>query len=702
MDLNDRVKRKLADGAFLDTGADTATEVRRVRRLQRKAAGTPSPTGGGSVRPASSRINDPLWYWNQGGAFPYKPDTEEGLQKLREFCRFVALAHPVLGPAVEVYSKFPLNGMELDCKDPSVKEWHEEQFFDRLDYENFLVSLGAQYWTDGEAWPLGSFNESMGIWEDDELIRPELCRPVASPFSSEPRFEIQLPDSLRKILTEQRPVHEYQRLREAYPELLRFCGDDDWMPMSNVLLRFVKHGSDPFHERGIPIMYRAVRSVVQEEMLLSAVEAVASRMYTPLVMFKLGASAADLGTNVNWVPTPADIAKFEETLDAAMAADYRVLTYHFAVDVQMVFGRENMPRLDGDFDRIMESQLQVFGLSKTMLSGAEGGQTYAADALNRDLVTQKLRTFQRTIQAFYRDRALVVAEAQEHYDYELKGGRRIPIMEQVLEIDEEGNEVIVEQPKLLIPEIQFASMNMRDDATQRQLLEALADKGVPISNDLRLMNLPIDLAEQRERKAKEQIDDAVEAQRVRQRTYEALRDENLPIPQDLVDDFGPKAHPAPQQDTAEPPVTAETEPRIPTIGIDDPADTSALAPTADELASDPTLSRDPVGQQRGEEGVVVPMPRNRLMDRMTNPSRPPESDEQRAGMPRASVLATLVAEKEMDSPSASDDLPDLPEWSVMVDGPRHVGARRVRTARSITQDDLDYASRKDSPRKVPT
>ena len=149
----------------------------------------------------------------------------------------------------------------------------------------------------------------------------------------------------------------------------------------------VTHNSDKFHHRGLPIMMRAFRALYQEEMLNAAMDSIASRLYTPLILVRLGASATDLGTDSAWVPTPQQLEEFQESLDIALAADFRVLTSHFATEVDLVFGREAMPDFGPDFDRLLDKQLLAFGLSRTMLMGGAGDQTYAADAINRDLVS---------------------------------------------------------------------------------------------------------------------------------------------------------------------------------------------------------------------------------------------------------------------------------------------------------------------------
>jgi hypothetical protein len=439
---------------------------------------------------------------------------------------------------------FVLEGNLLtgNCKDEALVDFYSTLFFDQLDYEDFLVDVGREKWTVGEAWPLGSFNETLGVWEDDELLNPDDIDVIRSPFLKEPRFEMRLPKVLRDIIETRQPQWEFEALMRSYPELKNFVGDEARMPVSNVLLKQIKFKADTFSLRGLPILMRGFRAIMQEEMLNAAQDAIASRLYTPLVLAKLGASATDLGTNNPWIPTEDDLSDFEESLDAALAGDFRVLTHHFALQMESVFGREAMPNFDADFERLVERQLQVFGMSKTMLSGAGQGETFAADAINRDLISQLLTGHQRDLNRLFMDRARVVAEAQEHYDYEERGGKRYVVMEEIYEVDEEtGEGRIVEQPKLLVPELKFKAMTMKDEENERALVEALRASGIPISMKTRMWNLPIDLDDEVQRVRDEQVQMAVEAEETRKATFLALDAAGLPIPEDLNRDFRAKA-----------------------------------------------------------------------------------------------------------------------------------------------------------------
>jgi hypothetical protein len=347
-----------------------------------------------------------------------------------------------------------------------------------------------------------------------------------------------------------------------------------------------------------------------------------------------------------------------------------MLTHHFAVDITSVFGRENMPRLDTDFDRLTKKQLQVFGLSETMLSGASGGQTYAADALNRDVVSNLMTGYQKRLKKFCQHRALVVAEAQEHYDYEKRGDQRFPVLEEeVLEVDEEtGKERIVQQPKLLIPEMRIRNATLQDEETQRAFLEALRAAGIPISMETRLTNVPVDLEDEVERAAEEQISQAVKAQEVRKETYLRLRDAGLPIDPQLETDFGAKVLISVQP--ALPGMVDEFGEVLPSVGNSAPGSTAPLAPT---VLDRPIESGEGVpvvpGQTAGPAAASVAGPDAKVLKLPRNRIRPPESDEQRAKMPKA-------RKGSLNGDGSDDEADDGYDESPLIDGPSHVGMRR--------------------------
>lgn len=630
---------------------DVVTEMRRNRRLgsMRRTGATGATPGmgpaGANVSFATGRPRDPMFYWRQNN-IPYDVTKDDELKKIREFCRLLYLTHPVVAMCTDIFTKFPLQGMDLECKDDQLTDFYGTLFFDQLDYPNYLLDIGREYWLVGEAWPLGSFNEILGVWDDDELLNPDDVQVERSPFLKDPRFLIRLPETLRRVLQERSPAWEYEKLMQSYPELAAYAGRDSLMPVSNILLKQLRFKGDTFHKRGIPILMRGFRAIVQEEMLNAALDAIADRLYTPLVLAKLGASATDLGTAVPWIPTQNDLENFEEAVDAALAGDFRIITHHFATDMQPVFGRENMPDLSADFDRVLDRILMIYGLSRTMLNGAEQGETYAADALNRDVVSQLLTHYQEIIRSFYKDRALVVAEAQEHFDYDVRGGRRYVKMEEVLEVDEEsGEQRIVEQPALLVPDMTFKTMTLANEQDERQFREMLNQAGVPIPYQRRLQGTGMDLDDIIEKRKTENVALAIAEQETRKEIFKALRAAGLPLPQDLIDDFQPKPI-----TPGVSPMAAGQDMAIPMLG-QDPAELPALAPSMEDEQDDEDQQMEGEGApiQTGPDGgqVIMMPPSNQAEE---GDQRPPESDEQRRNMPKP---AYRYFKRQKDAPRAS-------------------------------------------------
>ena len=617
-------------GVEFEGMTEQVREARKNRRVNARLArqgtfartATAGPGGASAgfsdIQFATGRPRDPLFYWRQNN-LPYDFSQNEELAKVRAFTRLLYTTDPIIGSCVDIFSRFPILGGHVECKDSRIEDFYGEEFYDEdhLDYEEFLEDTGREYYIAGEAWPFGTFNEDLGIWDNEELLNADDIKVERSPFLKDPRYFIKLPWTIRQILQTRQPVWEYNRLIHEYPELVAYTSENSFMPVSNILLNQIKFKADTFNVRGIPLLTRAMRSVLQQEMLNTAMDAIADRLYTPLILCKLGASATDLGTTQPWIPDEDDLENFELALDAALAGDFRALIYNFAVEMENVFGREQMPDLTPDFERIEDRILQTFGLSRTFLTGAQEGQTYAADALNKELVTQLMTRQQKRWRSHFRKRAKVIAEAHEHYDYNEHGGKRYVITEEVLEDDEEtGEKHLVEQPKLLIPELKFRVLNLKDEDTTRQFIEALRASGVPISQRTRTRGLELDLDEESEISQDESVEQAVAEQETRKRQYLELRQRGLPITDELRQDFDPRV-----QLEAMPPMGAAPPGGTPRQGMEDqPLPNLAPGPEDEELEEP-----EPGEEAEEDEG---PPPGEQSQ-------RPPESDEEREGMPTA-------------------------------------------------------------------
>ncbi len=313
-----------------------------------------------------------------------------------------------------------------------------------------------------------------------------------------------------------------------------------------MLLRQIAFRANPWDDHGTPILLRALRTLIHQEKLLASQDAIAERLYSPLILAKLG--AVDLGDNQGpWIPGPEELDAFRDDLDLALASDFRLIVHHFGVEVQNVFGREQVPNLNDDFDRIERQLMQVFGVNPSLLSAGSNSQPYASSALQAEFMNQILRTYQGFLKKHFQKRAMVVAEAQGHYAYEKKGDTRVPIYENVKEIDEQGNIKIVRKRKLLIPKLEMSVLDMRDEATERMYRQQLRAMGYPVSDRQMSIGITKEWKDSLEEMQEEQIMKTIATQRAKSSAYESLVNQGLPIPPDLAQEMAALAGSGPQE-----------------------------------------------------------------------------------------------------------------------------------------------------------
>jgi len=498
----------------------------------RKLSGFSSSMGGGDVFAAIPRFYSPLEYFEQT-QIPYDINNKKHRFELYKWLDLFYRTHYLIPILVDIFTRFPLVGVDFFGPDESLNDFYRELFFDRLDYEQFMVDMGREYWCFGQSFPMGTFNEILGIWESEELMDPTLVEVKRFPIIGGEQFFIVPPKELVDLVKNRRPAPQFALLEKNYSDLIPFLQNGRNIPVSDVLMKQVAFKASPRDLYGTPILLRSLRTLMHEEKLLASQDAIAERLYSPLILAKLGVQ--DMGAGrMPWVPGPQEISSFRNDLDIALSSDFRLIVHHFGIDIQNVFGRENMPRLDNDFDRIERRIMQSFGVNPQLLSGGNASTPYASSALQAEFLNQILRTYQNFLKRHISDRAKIVAEAQGHYAYEKRGDTRVPIYEEVLVHDEDGNQRIERRKKLMIPEVRMKVLDLRDEATQRQFILSLKQQGIPIPDQHAAMGMDYDFDESLDQVEEELVKKTVAQQKAKVKAYNILLALNLPVPQDLL------------------------------------------------------------------------------------------------------------------------------------------------------------------------
>jgi hypothetical protein len=307
------------------------------------------------------------------------------------------------------------------------------------------------------------------VWSSEEILNPDRIRVSKSMFVDQERVQLLVKDMVESLRSgpmgttdpNESPSEarqrqwEYDQLVRNYPEILEAATQDDGLDMSDALISRLVNKASPWDLRGTPMMLRSFRTLMMEESLNAAQDAVCDRLYSPLILATLGIE--NLGDGEPWIPDESDLDDFRDDMQQALAADFKLIVHNFGVQVQNVFGRESVPRFDQDYDRVDQKLMQAWGIGQALIMGGSAGSgTYASSALNREVCEQLMKSAQRKVIRHMKKRMEVIAEAQQHYDYEIKGGDRVPVYREIVEEDSDtGEEHIVRVPKLLTPDVKF-------------------------------------------------------------------------------------------------------------------------------------------------------------------------------------------------------------------------------------------------------
>ena len=427
---------------------------------------------GANLQMAMPKIRTPLGSLEDKNV-PFNVEDRKELSECRRWARAFYVTHDLVPLLVDIYARFPLVGLEFKSTDPLIEKFYTSMFLDDLDYENFLPDcLGREYYIAGEVTSLAHFNESLGVWSSEEILNPDFVRVSKSLFVQEQRVQLMVkemveglrdgpqglgPDEETRSEREER-LFEYRQLVRNYPEIIRAAQQEDGLDISPAKWSRIVNKSAPWHEYGTPPLLRSFRTLMMEESLNAAQDAVADRLYSPMVLATLGLE--DMGDGLPWIPQQQDLDDLRDDMQNALMADFKLITHHMGLKIENVFGRESVPRFDQDYERIDLKLMQAWGIGAALIMGGTGSAgTYASSALNREVCELLMKSYQKKVVKHIIKRMEVVAEAQEHYAYEKKGGYRRPLYREVVQFNEEtGEEEIIRVPQLLLPKLEFASL----------------------------------------------------------------------------------------------------------------------------------------------------------------------------------------------------------------------------------------------------
>ena len=263
-------------------------------------------------------FNDPR-YTSSTLAIPTDDRTLHGLY------RFFADTDPIVGAALRIHAELPMANLQLEeCEDTGVQA-HFEEMAERINLIRTLTDGVKEYWTIGNDYFFGAWNEKDYMFDQFTLLNPDYVKVESTWLNQKPLVKLIPDEGLKKIVQTRSPDYLYKQLS---PEIIRYVLYNNEIPLHPNNVFILSHDKAPYEVKGKSLIKRLLKILMYEDRLQQAQFAIATRHIVPLTIVKLG------DPTTGWVPDSSEMDSFRDMLAAWELDPNFSIVYHYGVDVQ--------------------------------------------------------------------------------------------------------------------------------------------------------------------------------------------------------------------------------------------------------------------------------------------------------------------------------------------------------------------------------
>lgn len=377
-------------------------------------------------------------------------------------CRYYYENEPKVASAIDFYSHFAINGFETQCEHHAIKRFFD-QLNKKLNLDYWAKLISKEYYMLGDVFPFleiecqkchgGGFTDSGkvcrhpgGSFRRLVVLNPDWIDVQTNVMVDDPVITLLPDDELKKIVWRKQPKAIYDRLPVNVRALI--LGNRP-IPLSNECVSHLRHNPYPYGTYGVSLIRRLFKTLAYKDKLMSAQWIIAERMILPVRVVKLGDPERPAG--------PADIADVQQQLANVVNDPNLTLVTHHAFNYEWIGTSGKVLQLSNEYELIDKEILQGLMINEALLSGMMG--SYQSAAIGAEAMIQRMESWR-----------LELARWIENHIYK-------PVAQMKGFVDEAATKEVGE-PVWICPKISWNELNIRDDSQQKQLLNALFDKGL--------------------------------------------------------------------------------------------------------------------------------------------------------------------------------------------------------------------------------
>jgi hypothetical protein len=325
-------------------------------------------------------FNDPR-YTSSTLAIPTDDRTLHGLY------RFFADTDPIVSAALRIHTELPLANLQLqECEDSGVQA-HFEEMCDRINLIRTITDAVKEYWTIGNDYFFGAWNEKDYMWDQFTMLNPDYVKVESTWLNQKPLVKLIPDESLKKIVQSRSPDYLYKQLS---PDIIRYVLYNNEIPLHANNTFILSHDKAPYEVKGKSIIKRLLKIMMYEDRLQQAQFAIATRHIVPLTVVKVGDPVT------GWIPEQSELDQLREMFAAWEMDPNFSIFYHYGINVEFYGASGKILPIGPEFDRVYKLKFIGMGIHEQLMTG--GGGSYAQAYANLEIQRQRYLNLQLKIE----------------------------------------------------------------------------------------------------------------------------------------------------------------------------------------------------------------------------------------------------------------------------------------------------------------
>ncbi len=413
----------------------------------------------GQAGGTSNMMTQPMWF-----SPLHTPQNWQIASKRREiyqWCRFFYENEPKVGAAIDFYSRFPMNGFKLECKNRRILKFFEHKVVKKLKLNEIFKDISAEYYMLGDVFPHADIlceechgsavnqegetcNHPGGLFNRIIILNPDWIEVQTTVLADEPAIVMVPDEELQRIVFYKQPKVVYDRIPEAVKKLVLARQP---IPLSNRTVSHIKHMSVPYGTYGTSLIRRLFTTLAYKTKIMTANWIVAERLILPVRVVKIGSDQRPA--------TSADIADIQQQLAATANDPNLTIVTHHNFEYEWYGASGKILQVTQEMEHIGKEILDGFMLNQSLLNGEMAG--YSSAQVGVETLIRRLDSWRTSLAEWCYERIF------------------LPIAEMQGFIDEEESEDVGDTI-YLHPTIKWEDLNLKDKTQHYQFLNQLHDK----------------------------------------------------------------------------------------------------------------------------------------------------------------------------------------------------------------------------------